>query len=105
MKGFDAKLKSDDALAAKANQQLFATKQARQVKCAMNGKGKINKETLTKFAGTEVGFCCKNCQGKFADMEDDQKTQFVFGKNFKDAFVVKAEKRKENKEKKAKKAA
>lgn len=105
VKGFDAKLKSDETLAAKANHQLLLTKQARQVKCAMNGKGKINDETLTKFAGTEVGFCCKNCKGKFADMEDAEKVQFVFGKNFEKAFVVKAEKRKENKEKKEKKAA
>ena len=59
VKGFEGKLKSDETLAAKANHQLVATLQARQVKCAMNGKGKVNKKTLTKFAGTEVGFCCE----------------------------------------------
>ena len=98
VKGFDSKLKSDDALAAKANHQLVVTKQAEQVKCAINGRGKVNKKTLTKFAGTEVGFCCKNCKGKFADMEDAEKVQTVFGKNFKKAFVVKAEKSKEKKD-------
>ena len=105
VKGFDGKLKSDETLAAKANHQLVATKQARQVKCAMNGKGKVNKKTLTKFAGTEVGFCCKNCQGKFTDMEEAERVQVVFGKNFEKAFVVKAQKRKENKKAKEKKAA
>lgn len=102
VKGFEGKLKSDKTLAAKANHQLVATKQASQVKCAMNGRGKVNEKTMTKFAGTQVGFCCKNCQGKFADMEDAEKVQTVFGKNFAKAFVVTAEKaKKEKKEKEA----
>ena len=103
VKGFAEKVKTDETLAAKANHQLVATKQARQVKCALNGKGKINKKTLTKFASTEVGFCCKNCKGKFDEMEDDAKVQTVFGKNFDAAFAVKAVKRKEKKEAAAKK--
>jgi len=103
VKAFAEKVKTDEKLAAKSNQQLVATKQARQVKCAINGKGKINEKTLTKFASTEVGFCCKNCKGKCDEMDDDAKVQTVFGKNFDAAFVVKAVKQKERKEAAAKK--
>lgn len=94
VKGFAGKLKTDDSLAAKANHQLVLTKQAKQVKCGFNGRGKVNEKTLTKFAGTEVGFCCKSCKGKFTEMKDAEKVQVVFGKNFDKAFVVEAQEKK-----------
>lgn len=105
VKGFEAAAKKKPEVVAKSNHQLVMTKQARQTKCALNGKGKINKETKTKVVGVEVNTCCKNCLGKLTEMKPEEQVELVFGKNFDKAFVVKAQKRKEKKEKAAKKAA
>ena len=72
---------------AKANHQLVATKQYEQKGCPMSG-GKVNSETMVKLAGTELGFCCNNCKGKFEAAKDDQeKLDLVFNdKAFEKAF-------------------
>jgi hypothetical protein len=100
VKGFGAKVKKDAVLAAKANHQLVVTHQAKQAKCCVNGKGKINKDAKTKVAGVQVNTCCKNCLGKLTKMDEKEQIQLVFGKNFEKSFVVKAQKEKEEKAKK-----
>lgn len=80
--------------ATKANHQLVMTKQFKQEKCALNGKGKINKEAKTKVAGVSVNFCCKNCLGKVTKMKEKEQIEALFSKNFDKAFkVVKKEKK------------
>lgn len=100
VKGFPAKVKKSPELAAKANHQLVVTHQAKQAKCALNGKGKINKNAKTKVVGVEVNTCCKNCLGKLTKMEEKEQVNLVFGKNFDKAFVVKAQKKKDKEAKK-----
>jgi YHS domain-containing protein len=74
-KGFAA---NTAKFATKANQQLVATGQAKQVKCPFTG-GKINAETETDIAGTKVSFCCKMCKGKAEKATGDAQLTAVFG--------------------------
>ncbi len=82
--------KKDTAkFAAKANQQLVATKQAKQVKCPLTG-GKLNPETAIEVAGVKACFCCNNCKGKVTKASADEQTQLVFGeKAFAKGFEIK----------------
>ncbi len=65
-----AAFKKDSAkFAAKANHQLVATKQAKEVKCPFSG-GKLNPETAIEVASVKVCFCCNNCKGKAESAED-----------------------------------
>lgn len=105
VKAFPAKVKKDTQLVSKSNHQLVVTKQAKQAKCVVNGKGKINKKAKTKVAGIQVNTCCKDCLGKLTKMEEKEQLDLVFGKNFEKSFVVKAEKKKKDKEAAQKKAA
>ena len=105
VKGLPGKAKKDAKLAALANHQLVLTHQAKQAKCCLNGKGKINKNAKTKVAGIEVNTCCKNCLGKVTKMEEKEQIELIFGKNFDKAFVVKAVEAKKKKEAEKKKAA
>jgi YHS domain-containing protein len=80
--------------AAKANQQLYASKQAKLVACPITGK-KLNPETKITVAGTPVCFCCNGCKGKVTKAEGDAQLELVFGdKAFEKGFeVVKKEKK------------
>lgn len=82
--------KKDTAkFAAKANQQLVATKQAKQVKCPFTG-GKLNPETAVEVGGVKVCFCCNNCKGKFTKASADEQVQLAFGdKAFAKGFEIK----------------
>ena len=82
--------KKDTAkFAAKANQQLVATKQAKQVKCPFTG-GKLNPATAVDVAGVKVCFCCDKCQGKVTKTSADEQVQLVFGdKAFAKGFEIK----------------
>lgn len=83
--------KDKDKFASKANHQLVATKQFAQEKCPLSGRD-LNEEITEKVAGLKVAFCCKNCQGKVAKAEDDEKLSLVFSEaSFKKGFK-KAEK-------------
>ena len=74
---------------AKANVQLIATGQAKQVKCVFTG-GKLNPETKIEVGGVAVCFCCMNCQGKAQDKAGAEQINFIFNdKNFKKGFQVK----------------
>lgn len=72
--------------AAKANFQLAATKQAKQVKCPLSGEDVDSSQSI-KVSGVDVAFCCGMCKGK-AEAEKDQ-VAFLFGdKTFDKAFKV-----------------
>lgn len=84
-KAFAAKT---EKFAAKANQQLYATGQAKLVKCPLTGK-KLNPATKISVAGTNVCFCCNGCKGKATKAQGDAQLNLVFGdKAFKKGFVV-----------------
>ena len=93
--------KNTKKFAAKANHQLYATKQVKQEKCPLT-KRDLNKDKKVnvKVAGVAVRFCCKNCQGKIAKIEKDKQIELVFNDEaFKKGF--KFAKKKGDKEKKA----
>lgn len=74
--------------AAKANQQLLTSGQAKQVKCPLEGKA--HKDTITaEVAGSKVAFCCEMCRDKVAKAKDAEQVELVFGtKPFAKGFVV-----------------
>ena len=73
---------------AKANQQLYATKQAKLVKCPFTGK-KLNGKTVIDVAGTKVCFCCDKCKAGALKAEGDARLALVFGeKSFAKGFKV-----------------
>jgi hypothetical protein len=82
--------KADTAkFATKANAQLVASGQAKQVKCPLSG-GKLNPEAKVTVASTEVQFCCNNCKGKVAAAKGDEQLNLVFSDAaFKKGFEVK----------------
>tara|TARA_B100001750_G_scaffold231332_1_gene229400 strand:- start:63 stop:557 length:495 start_codon:yes stop_codon:yes gene_type:complete len=61
--------------AVSANFQLVASGQYMQTSCPLSGR-KLNPEKAVKVAGTDVTFCCGNCQGKTEKAED--KLAFIF---------------------------
>jgi YHS domain-containing protein len=74
--------------AAKANQQLVVTGQAKQVKCPLAGKD-LNPETKITVAGTDVCFCCNNCKAAASKVAGDEQIEKVFGDEaFKKGFEV-----------------
>jgi len=87
--GCPASFKKDTAkYAAKANQQLVATGQAKQEKCPLTG-GKLNSETVTEVGGVKVCFCCNGCKGKVTKASAEEQAKMVFGDDaFAKAFKV-----------------
>lgn len=81
--------------AEKANAQLVATHQFKQVKCPLTG-GKLNPEAKVEVAGATVNFCCMNCKGKVAEAKGDEQLKLVFAdKAFEKGFeIVKKEEKK-----------
>src|SRR5688500_17676620 len=79
--------KADTAkFAAKANHQLVATKQAKQVACPFTGEA-VDAATKIKVEGAEVAFCCDMCKGK-AEAAEDKVTLIFAEKGFDKAFKV-----------------
>jgi YHS domain-containing protein len=78
--GCPAAFKKDPAkFAAKANEQLVGTGQAKQVACPLSGQ-KVDAEVAAKVEGIEVHFCCTGCQGKVEKAaSDDERREMVFG--------------------------
>jgi YHS domain-containing protein len=70
--------KNTAKFAAKANHQLYATGQAKLVKCPLAGR-ELNKETAIDVAGTKVCFCCNNCKAKATKAEGDAQIDLIFG--------------------------
>ena len=79
--------KADTAkFAAKANHQLVATKQAKQVACPFTGEA-VDAATKIKVEGAEVAFCCDMCKGK-AEASKEKVTLIFAEKGFDKAFKV-----------------
>lgn len=68
--------------AAKANQQLVATKQYKQQACPFSGED-IDDTTAIEVGAAKVAFCCNNCKGKAEKLAGDEQLEAVFGE---DAF-------------------
>ena len=84
--------KDNTKFVAKANHQLYVTKQAKLEKCIYSGK-KLNGETVIEVAGAKVCFCCPKCKAKAEKAEDVIAAVFndkAFAKGFK---VAKKEKK------------
>ena len=74
--------------AAKANFQLVATGQAKEVKCPIKGK-KLNPATAIDVAGTEICFCCPGCKKKALATTGDEQIELIFNQEaFAKAFKV-----------------
>lgn len=74
--------------AAKANMQLVATGQAKEIKCPLSGK-ELNTATAIEVDGVKVCFCCNNCKGAVEKASGDEKIEKVFGdKAFEKGFEV-----------------
>lgn len=74
--------------AAKANMQLVATGQAKEVKCPFTGKD-LNAKTKIQVDGVDVCFCCNNCKAKAEKLKGDEQIEAVFGdKAFEKGFEV-----------------
>lgn len=69
--------------AVRANQQLAATKQAKQVKCPFSGHP-CSADHTVKVGTVKVAFCCGKCQAKVADAEPAKQAELVFNS---DAFA------------------
>lgn len=97
-KAFKADLKKeakDRKFTAKANQQLYATKQAKLEKCPLTGR-KLNPATAIEVAGTKVCFCCGGCKSKVEKADDP--VEVVFNdENFKKGFKLPEKKKGEKK--------
>ncbi|HEX7380474.1 MAG TPA: hypothetical protein VF278_25395 [Pirellulales bacterium] len=63
--------------AAKANMQLVATGQAKEVKCPLAGKD-LNPSTAIKVGGVDVCFCCNKCKGAVSKLSGDEQIDKVF---------------------------
>lgn len=63
--------------ATKANQQLVATGQAKEIKCPLTGRPLNNAQTV-EVGGVKVTFCCPNCKGKVAKASGDAQVELVF---------------------------
>jgi len=85
--------------AVRANHQLVATKQVKQEKCPLTGN-KLNEEQTIEVAGAKITFCCGNCKGKVAKMEEKEQLELCFSdKAFeKAAFAVPEEDDEDKKE-------
>ncbi|MGH7137189.1 MAG: hypothetical protein ACREHD_15715 [Pirellulales bacterium] len=70
--------KDTSKFAAKANMQLVATAQAKEVKCPLSGQD-INPETAVKVDGVEVAFCCNKCKAAVSKLTGDDQIKKVFG--------------------------
>ncbi len=85
--------KNTAKFAAKANHQLVATGQAKQVKCPLAGRP-INPSKSATVAGVKVNFCCPGCTGKVAKATGDDQLNLVFSDAaFKKGFKVGAKKK------------
>jgi len=91
-KKFEASTKK---YATKANAQLVASGQYKEVKCPLTGKA-LNPDTAVEVGGVSVQFCCNNCKGKVEKAKANKQLNLVFNdKAFAKGFekVVAADKK------------
>jgi hypothetical protein len=79
--------------ATKANAQLVASEQYKEVKCPLTGQP-LNPKMVAKVGGVNVAFCCNGCKGKVAKAKKGDKLDLVFSdeafkKGFEKAVVDK----------------
>lgn len=81
--------KSPEKFAAKANEQLVGTSQAKQIACPISGRD-VNPDMMAEVEGVEVRFCCAGCKGKVEKAASaDEKRELVFSdKAFEKGFKV-----------------
>ncbi|MFK7778913.1 MAG: hypothetical protein QM501_12470 [Gimesia sp.] len=80
--------KDPSKFAAKANLQLVATGQAKQVNCPFAGKA-VNPSKSVTVAGVEVQFCCGGCKAKASKVKGDDQIKLIFNdKAFAKGFKV-----------------
>jgi len=80
--------KNVEKFAAKANHQIFATKQVKQVNCPKSGQP-INEETEIEVDGVKVAFCCNNCKTWALDLPEPEQVEKIFSKeSFKKGFEL-----------------
>jgi hypothetical protein len=63
--------------ATKANAQLVASGQYKEVKCPLTGKA-LNPETSVVVDGISVQFCCNGCKGKVEGAKGKKQLNLVF---------------------------
>ncbi len=85
--------KDTKKFAAKANAQLVASGQYKEVKCPLTGN-KLNTSTAVNVGGVNVCFCCGNCKAKVEKAKANRQINLVFGDK---AFAKGFEKVKESK--------
>ena len=74
--------------AVKANSQLVATGQAKQVACPITGR-ELNSDRQVNVGGVDISFCCVGCQGRVARAKGDVQRYLVFSENaFAKGFAV-----------------
>jgi hypothetical protein len=73
-KAFEANTKK---FANKANAQLVASGQYKEVKCPFTGKD-LNPATSVKVAGVSVSFCCDNCKAKASAAKGNARLALIF---------------------------
>lgn len=72
----------------KANLQLLATKQAKQVACPLTGRN-LNPKATATIGGQTVQFCCPNCARMTGQATLSEQLKFVFGaKSFDRQFKI-----------------
>jgi YHS domain-containing protein len=70
--------KDSAKFAAKANLQLFQTKQLKQVKCPLTDRP-IAADKMVAVDGVEVGLCCGGCLAKAKKVSGDELVALLFG--------------------------
>ena len=79
-----------DEYAVRANAQLVATGQAKQVACPITGR-KVKADRTVKVCEFDVKLCCVGCQGRAARVKGDGQLYLVFSNNaFAKGFKVTA---------------
>lgn len=80
--------KDTASFATKANLQLAATGQAKQIKCPLSGQD-LDDTTAVDVGGVKVAFCCNKCKGKVEKATGDDKVALIFSDSaFKKGFEV-----------------
>lgn len=87
--GCRGKFEKDTAkYATKANFQLAASGQAKQVACPFSGRP-VNPKVSATVAGVKVGFCCNGCKAKFAKADAKRQIELAFSSEaFDKAFKI-----------------
>lgn len=81
--------------AAKANEQLVASGQAKQKACPLSGKPAGDEKA--EIDGVVVRFCCAGCKAAVEKAEAEKRREMIFGeKAFEKGFEVKKQEKKED---------